>query len=262
MQRRAEAGCLVPMAFAASANFANVYEPAQRRLAAFGILPAMKTTVLALAALCGAGAASAAELFNGSDLSGWTAVCDFDATGGYYSAAEPTWCVADGAIRTTGTPFGYLRTKRGDFGDFTLTLEFRWWRGTPKPNSGVFFRLAGESGTFIPRCYENQLCPTGICSYFALGGSEIAGVAPRSPYDPANPLSGIAAVRPKVEASSEKPFGEWNRLELTVKGDTAVSRLNGVEQNRVSGLKIAKGAIALQAEGGAIEFRNVSVVEE
>ena len=53
----------------------------------------------------------AAELFNGKDLSGWTAVADHDATGGY-TATEKTWAVVDGAIRTTGTPFGYLRTKR------------------------------------------------------------------------------------------------------------------------------------------------------
>ena len=218
----------------------------------------MKTTLIAFAALAGA-VCSAAELFNGKDLAGWTAVADHDVTGGY-SAQEPTWSVVDGAIRTTGTPFGYLRTKRADFADFTLRLEYRWWRNTKKPNSGVFLRLASETGTFIPKCYENQLERNSVCSVFALGGSVLEGVAPRNPYDPANALSGIAAA-PAKAPSAEKPFGEWNTLEIEVRGDTVVSRLNGVEMNRVTGVKNPKGAIALQSEGGAVEFRNI-VVEE
>ena len=218
----------------------------------------MKTALIALTALVGA-ACSAAELFNGKDLSGWVSVADNDATGGY-TAAEPTWSVVDGAIRTTGTPFGYLRTKRADFGDFKLKLQYRWWRMTERPNSGVFVRLAAETGTFIPRCYENQLDPKGACSIFALGGSVLEGVAPRTPYDPSDALSGIAAA-PRKGPSAEKAFGEWNTLEIEAKGDELVSRLNGVEMNRVKGVKTPKGAIALQSEGGAIEFRSVSVEE-
>ena len=217
----------------------------------------MKTAVVALLALAGA-ACPAAELFNGKDLSGWTSVVDHDVTG-EYAAAEPTWAVVDGAIRTTGTPFGYLRTKRADFADFKLKLEYRWWRPTIsslRPNSGVFVRLAADTGTFIPRCYENQLESKGVCSVFALGGSVLDGVAPRNPYCPTNALSGIAAV-PAKAASAEKPFGEWNTLELEVKGEEIVSRLNGVEMNRVKGVKTPKGAIALQSEGGAVEFRNI-----
>ena len=204
---------------------------------------------------------AAVSLFNGKNLDGWTAFLDETKMLAGYVATEETWAVVDGAIRTTGTPFGYLRTKRDDFGDFTLRLEYRWWRKTPiKPNSGVFIRLAKESGRFIPRCYENQLCPDGVCSIFALGGSVLEGVAPRNPYDPANPLSGIASAKPKAP-SAEKPFGEWNELVLTVKGDEVVSVLNGVEMNRVKGVKTPKGAIALQAEGGAAEFRNITIKE-
>lgn len=218
----------------------------------------MKNVVLALSALAGA-SCPAAELFNGKDLSGWTAVADQEVTGGY-SAAEPTWAVVDGAIRTTGTPFGYLRTKRADFADFKLRLEYHWWRQTARPNSGVFLRLASETGAFIPKCYENQLEPKSVCSVFALGGSELDGVAPRNPYDPANALSGIAAV-PARAPSAEKPFGEWNTLEIEAKGDEFVSRLNGKEMNRVKGVKTRKGAVALQAEGGAVEFRNIVIDE-
>ena len=218
----------------------------------------MKNIVFAIAALAGA-VGSAAELFNGRDLSGWVSVADHSVAGGY-SAPEPTWSVVDGAIRTTGTPFGYLRTKRADFADFKLVLQYRWWRGTPRPNSGVFVRLEADTGTFIPRCYENQLEPKSACSIFALGGSVMEGVAPRTPYNPADALSGIAAV-PAKAPSAEKPAGEWNTLEIQALGGEIVSRLNGVEMNRVKGVKTPKGAIALQAEGGAVEFRAIAVEE-
>ena len=216
----------------------------------------MKKLVFAGAALAAAGGL-AGEVFNGKDLTGWTSVADHGVTGGY-AATEPTWAVVDGAIRTTGTPFGYLRTHRTDFADFKLTVEYRWWRSTAKPNSGVFVRLAKDTGCFIPTCYENQLCLGSACDVFGLGGAAIAGVVPATPYDPAQPLSGIAKAL-AVGETSEKPFGEWNTLEIDVRGDTLVTTLNGVVRNRVKGLAVRQGAIALQAEGGAVEFRNLKV---
>ena len=197
------------------------------------------------------------ELFNGKDLSGWTSVAEHDVTGGY-SADEPTWFVKDGTILTTGTPFGYLRTKRGDFADFRLHVEYRWWRKTEKPNSGVFVRLSAEHGTFLPTCLENQLCRGAMGDVLGLAGLRFAGFEPRSPFDPAHALSGITKA-PRKGADVEKPFGEWNVLEVEVKGDTLVNRVNGVELNRLTGITVPKGAIALQSEGGAVQFRNVWV---
>ena len=218
----------------------------------------MKKYIFFAVALAGV-VCSAEELFNGKNLDGWVSVVDHSATGGY-SAAEPTWAVVDGVIRTTGTPFGYLRTKRSDYANYRLKFEYRWWRGTEKPNSGVFLRLSADTGTFIPRAYENQLERESVCSVFALGGAVLDGVAPKTPYNPADALSGIAAV-PRTVASTEKAMGEWNFFEVEVNGESVVSRLNGVVLNRVKGLKTKKGAIGLQSEGGAIEFRNV-ILEE
>ena len=197
------------------------------------------------------------ELFNGKDLSGWTSVGDHEVTGGY-KADEPTWFVKDGTILTTGTPFGYLRTKRGDFADFRLHVEYRWWRKTEKPNYGFFVRLDAEHGTCLPTCLENQLCRGAMGDVLGLAGLRFAGFEPRSPFDPAHALSGITKA-PRKGADVEKPFGEWNVLEVEVKGDTLVNRVNGVELNRLTGITVPKGAIALQSEGGAVQFRNVWV---
>lgn len=90
-------------------------------------------------------------------------------------------------------------------------------------------------------------------------GRDLSGwtaVADQDAYDPAKPLSGITKA-PRQGADVEKPFGEWNVLEVELKGDTLVNRLNDVELNRVTGLSVTKGAIALQSEGGAAEFRNM-----
>lgn len=201
------------------------------------------------------GAVGRVDLFNGKDLAGWTAVADHDVTGGY-AASEPTWAVVDGAIRTTGTPFGYLRTKRTDFANGKLHVEYRWWRKTEKPNSGVFVRIGAEHGTFLPTCHENQLCLGSAGDVLGLAGAAIDGVRARDAFTPAKPLSGISVAAKKAE-SSEKPFGEWNALEVELDGDALVNRVNGVEQNRVKGVANRRGAIALQAEGGAVEFRNV-----
>ena len=214
-----------------------------------------------LAGGCAVLSASAAKtaLFNGKDLSGWTSVADHDVTGGY-SAAEPTWFAKDGSIFTTGTPFGYLRTKRGDYANFRLHVEYRWWRRTEKPNSGVFVRLSQETGTFAPRCVENQLCRGKAGDILGLAGMPLGARASRDAYDPSRPLSGITfATRPGPDA--ERPFGEWNEVVVEATGDTVACRVNGVEVNRVSGVAAAKGAVALQSEGGAAEFRNVWIEE-
>jgi hypothetical protein len=227
----------------------------------------MKTNAFgkfAAAALVGGLLAHAAraeklELFNGKDLTGWTSVQDYDITGGY-SATEPTWFAKDGSIFTTGTPFGYLRTRREDFANFRLHVEYRWWRETPKPNSGVFVRLSKEHGTFIPTCFENQLCRGKEGDVLGLAGMPVKGMKPRDAFVQTKPLSGITQCARKG-ASAEKPFGEWNVIEVEVKGDVIVNRINGVEMNRVSGIPVSRGAIALQSEGGAAQFRNVWVEE-
>jgi hypothetical protein len=87
--------------------------------------PIQKTmTVLLLASVCCAARADqqkTVRLFNGKDLTGWT-----------YHLADPNakmadvWSVADGVLRCTGKPAGYLITEKKDFRDYRLTLQWRW----------------------------------------------------------------------------------------------------------------------------------------
>ncbi len=200
-------------------------------------------------------AAERVPLFNGKDLSGWTAVTDYNVTGGY-TASEPTWAVVDGCIRSTGTPFGYLRTERKDYADYKLHVEYRWWRPTEKPNSGVFVRIASDTGTFLPSCVENQLCAGKAGDLLGIWGTSFDGLPPNSKH------KFLINVKDKQNPSSEKPFGEWNTIEIVAKGGKIENWVNGVKQNSAAKLTTKCGAIALQSEGGAIEFRNVWIEED
>lgn len=65
--------------------------------------------------------------------------------------------------------------------------------------------------------------------------------------------------RLKTAAGVEKPVGEWNRLEVTCKGDTITVHVNGVLTNKATGSSLTKGRIGLQAEGAAAEYRGVAL---
>jgi hypothetical protein len=61
----------------------------------------------------------------------------------------------------------------------------------------------------------------------------------------------------KFSGSNEKPVGEWNMMEVTCKSNTIEVVVNGVLQNKGTGISVTGGHICLQSEGKDIEFRNV-----
>jgi hypothetical protein len=63
----------------------------------------------------------------------------------------------------------------------------------------------------------------------------------------------------KTDKPVEKPLGEWNRYEITCKGDTIELKVNGVKVNEGSRAERTKGKIALQSEGAPISFRNIKL---
>lgn len=200
-----------------------------------------------LAALCLAqGARAYAEevvvpaakvvLFNGSDLSGWV---PFPAP----QDGAKTWTAAEGVIRCTGKPNGYLRT-RGVYERYRLHVEWRW--PDQAGNSGVFQSLPGEEKIW-PSAIEAQLMAGRAGDLVLLGGSKVKDHSG---------AQGIVVV-PKKEASSEKPVGEWNAMEVTSDRGAIEVWVNGVRQNRATEASVTAGHILLQSEGTPIEFRNV-----
>jgi Domain of Unknown Function (DUF1080) len=207
-------------------------------------------------------------LFNGRDLTGWVPV----AKDGPPPAG--TWQVADGVITCSGQPNGYIRTE-GRYRDYRLTVEWRWVPGPvaldaqSRPrnrNSGVILHMQMPDAIW-PKSIEAQLMETNAGDFWVINGvetNEHAKLVAQAVAAAGTDEKEIAKARgnrrtPKAAASSEKPPGEWNTYDIVCAGDTVTVRVNGVEQNRATGVTVREGHICLQSEGAPIEFRNVKL---
>jgi hypothetical protein len=215
-------------------------------------------------------------LFNGKDLAGWTVP---EGDGGH-------WKVVDGVIdydaQSQAKGDKNLWTER-EFGDFVLKLDWRI-KETPFINKGIPYilpdgthardvtgkelRLAlpdSDSGVFLRgdgRYQANIWC-------WPIGSGEMYGLR----TDPSTSPELRAAVTPRHQA--DKPVGEWNTFEITVKGKVITTKLNGVIV--IDGAEIPdlppRGRLALQHHGGRnaagewtgppslVQFRNIAIKE-
>lgn len=180
------------------------------------------------------------ELFNGKDLKGWV----------FYlkdQSVDPAtvFTVKNGVINIKGDPFGYMRTKKS-YSDYNLHVEWRY--PEELSNSGVFVH-AQEPDTIWLRCIENQLKAGNAGDYVLMNGAK------------SNEQKDNKIVVAKMTASNEKALGEWNSLDVVCNGNTIETKVNGVLQNKGTGLNITEGGICLQSEGKPIEFRNVFITK-
>lgn len=248
----------------------------------------MKTSSPLLSLVCAIGTMSlvlsvtAAEpsegfvpLFNGKDLTGWKAP---EGDNGH-------WKVIDGVLDydalSEAAKDKNLWTTR-EYKDFTLKLDWRLKETTglypmpvvlpdgthkldaegkeiknPTPNADSGIYLRGSSKAQI-----NIWC-------WPIGSGEVYGYR----MDKNMPPEVRAGVTPKVPA--DKPVGEWNTFEITMKGDRLTVVLNGktvIDQAQLPGVP-ETGPLALQHHGGRgkdgkmasasslIQFRNISIKE-
>ena len=180
------------------------------------------------------------QLFNGKDLSNWAFKLKDP-------AVDPAtvFTVRDGVIHITGNPFGYMRTK--DFySEYKLHLEYRY--PVEATNSGVFIHAQLPDTIWI-KTFECQLKAGDAGDFICMNGSSM------------NEQKDNSRVVKKMAASSEKPTGEWNTVEVICKSNTIEVHINGVLQNKGTGVSQAKGYICLQSEGKDIEFKNVFITK-
>jgi hypothetical protein len=179
------------------------------------------------------------QLFNGKDLNNWV----FQLRDPSVDASE-VFTVLDGVIHITGNPFGYMRTK-DSYSDYTLHVEWRY--PVEATNSGVFVH-AQLPDTIWPKTIECQLQAGNAGDFVCMGGSDMNERKDKS----------VRRVI-KMGESSEKPTGEWNTMEITCMSDNIDVIVNGVLQNKATGINVKEGHICLQSEGKDIEFRNVFI---
>ncbi len=180
------------------------------------------------------------ELFNGSNLTGWVG---FLADDSLNPAKE--FVVRNGVICLSGE-LGYIHTTEV-YSDYTLEVEWRW-PGEPS-NSGIFSHVQPEYQA-LPECFECQLKAGNAGDLVGLGGIRTAETA-----DATEEIT----VTAKMNPSNEKTVGQWNRAEIVCRGDVIDVYINGEHQNHVTGTSRFEGYVALQSEGGPVEFRGVRI---
>lgn len=185
---------------------------------------------------CGEPQTNTVSLFNGTDLTGWIPYLQ-DST----KNASQEFVVKDSVIVMSGT-YGYLRTE-AVYSNYILDVEWRW--PDSATNSGIFVNVEGDG--IWPDGYECQLMAGKAGDLINSGGADCALYR-------ADSAQMIVA---KLNASNEKPLGEWNQAEIVCTDSTVMVTINGLVQNKIDGISNKQGSIGLQSEGGPIEFRNV-----
>ncbi len=164
-------------------------------------------------------------LFNGKDLSGWT---------GLKSAAAAGWTVENGVLKSTGHADDLITQDK--YWNFELHLEYNVAQHS---NSGV-----GLRGRYEVQITDDFGRPPGLHG------------------------TGTLYTRIVPPANYGKPAGEWQTLDIRLVGMDVTGTLNGhtlYEKGVIDGLTgIAfdpyegqPGALELQGDHGAVEFRNI-----
>jgi hypothetical protein len=181
--------------------------------------------------------------FNGRDFAGWAGPVE-------------NFAIADGAIVCLPKKGGTIFT-REEYGDFTVRLEFRL---PPGGNNGLAIRYPGSGDTAYVGLTELQVLDD---NYEAVTGRKID---PRQAHGSAYGIS--AAAR-----GYQRPTGEWNFQEVTVRGSTVRVELNGTvildsDLARVTeyldgkahlGKERRTGAFGFAGHNDPVAFRNIRI---
>lgn len=201
-------------------------------------------------------------LFNGKNLDNWQAQIPLGQRLKLNSEAReklqkegnadvlPHWTVHDGILVLDGKHGKYtwnLGTIK-DYGDFELLVD---WKIEKKGDSGIYLR-----GIPQVQIWDSDNLADNLKEDFGKGSGGLWN----------NP-KGAKGKQPSKKA--DKPVGEWNTFDITMKGDKVSVKLNGelvVDEaplNPYWGLKElpATGPIELQYHGDKLWFKNIYIKE-
>jgi len=221
-----------------------------RRLAAWLGLGSLLSVTL-IGSVCGLLAAELSDaekkdgfvsIFNGKDFAGWKGPVD-------------NYEISEGAIFCKAGKGGTIFTE-AEYSDFVVRLEFKV---PPGGNNGLAIRYPGQGDTAYVGMCELQVLDE---NYDKLKGK----LDPRQVHGSAYGM--VAAKR-----GFQKPNGEWNAQEVTVKGSTIKVILNGTaildcDLKEVKefmggkpheGMSRTKGYFGFAGHGDAVAFRNVRI---
>jgi hypothetical protein len=231
--------------------------------------------MLATQRACAEPPAGFVSLFNTRDFTGWKVPAGDN---GHWKVLEG---VIDYDAESEATADKNLWTER-EYTDFVLHVEWRI-KSTPYVNPNVPYILPdgthardiqgkpikmslpdSDSGIMIRGSGRHQL--NIFC--WPIGSGEMYGLR----MDPKSSPELRAAATPRTQA--DKPVGEWNHFEITVRGNTVTALLNG--KTVIAGAQIPdlppRGRIGLQHHGSKrdgkwtsppalVQFRNIHLKE-
>ena len=205
------------------------------------------------------------SLYNGVDLRGWKQVAGNE---GHWKASN--WILDyDGKSEADGED-RHLTTEES-FKDFILIID--WRQNGPqkfvnvpvilpdgssaKDNNGntqnVVVLDAGDSGIYLRGSSAYQ---ANIWNW-PVGSGEMYTLRVSSDYPPE-----IRRAATPIQ-NADNPVGEWNRFEITVRGDTIKTVLNGktvIPETHFPDIP-KEGPIKLQHHGDTIQFANIYIKE-
>ncbi len=184
-------------------------------------------------------------LFDGSNLNSWH---------GVQKGAQPQgWMIKDGVIHTTGKNPPLI--SNGEFDNFELELE---WKVGPNTNSGIFYWIPNGHADNVSSSPEFQVHDPAQSDKYK-SGSLWGMILATYVYD--------------------NPVGQWNKARLVARGGKVEHWVNSkpacqynlddpawqkvkaaLPPNKpVPWESVRKGAVALQANGGEVDFKNIRV---
>jgi hypothetical protein len=192
------------------------------------------------------------------------------------------------ALRISGEVWGALTT-RESYRDYHLRLQYKWGeqkfapRADKPRNTGLLYHAVGPQGAFWSywmRSAEFEIMEgsTGnLTSVDSVSGSvqsrrDWSLPIPWLRYAKAGEprVLGGLVFRMQAQQDLELPSGEWNDLELIVRGDSGRHLVNGVEVLVVENLRqptdagespLLEGRLQLQSEGAEVFFRHIELRE-
>ena len=213
--------------------------------------------VLLVILLVAATRSDSTPLFNGKDLAGWKAYGRAAKEGPTKEIeASDSWSVADGILKCTGKPTGFLITEK-EYANYVLSLKWRYPKDLKAGNSGVLIHCQKENAVW-PVCIEAQLRSGRAGDLWLQTAADVKLTVDAVRRDADDKTMRHIWRSPKDEAI-EKPFGEWNDYEIACKDGSISVAVNGKVVNGGKDCNLTKGRIALQAEGTEIHFKDVRI---
>ena len=217
----------------------------------------MLAIALALALASALAGAGAKQLFNGKDLAGWARIPRHEDSP---PDQKPGFTVENGMLVTVpGAPEDDLWYTREKIGNGTLRVVYKV--SDACANSGVFIRIPEAPKS------EDDAINKGIEVQIGDTGDEWH-------------TTGVLYSMTQAKARPSKPAGEWNTLEIALRGLRTIVKLNGVlvtDYDGVSevppkkgryepdrGPRPESGYIAVQHHGGkaTVWIREISVTRQ